>query len=270
MPELGGSYFTFANENNYMIWTFLKKCWQNGWLYRGADVMPWCPRCATAISQHEIVTDGYAELTHQSVTLRFPLRGPEGRRTDPQTGLPEALLVWTTTPWTLTSNVAAAVGANLTYAKVRQEDEVFYLAKGTLPMLKGRYELLGELKGAEMEGWTYSGPFDDLPAAQNPGGFTEIKEMANNSQESAAQAHRVILWSEVGRDGRHGHRAHCAGLRRGGLSTRDVSLACRCWRHWKRKGTSSKVVLAGWKGCTSPRWPSRSSPTWRRRGCCTG
>jgi isoleucyl-tRNA synthetase len=198
MPELGGSYFTFANENNYMIWTFLKKCWQNGWIYRGADVMPWCPRCATAISQHEIVTDGYAELTHQSVTLRFPLCGPAGRRVDSQTGLPESLLVWTTTPWTLTSNVAAAVGASLTYAKVRQEDEVFYLAKGTLSMLKGKVELLGELKGAEMEGWTYSGPFDDLPAAQRPGGFTEIKEMANNSLDSAAQAHRVILWNEVG------------------------------------------------------------------------
>jgi isoleucyl-tRNA synthetase len=122
LPELGGSYFTFSNENNYMIWTFLKKCWENGWLYRGADVMPWCPRCATGISQHEIVTDGYAELTHRSVTLRFPLNGRPG----------EALLVWTTTPWTLTSNVAAAVGPDLTYARVtRQGEEVFYLSKGT-------------------------------------------------------------------------------------------------------------------------------------------
>jgi len=106
LAELGGSYFTFSNENNYMIWTFLKRCWEKGWLYRGADVMPWCPRCATGISQHEIVTDGYAELTHRSVTLRFPLRGREN----------EALLVWTTTPWTLTSNVAAAVGPDLTWS----------------------------------------------------------------------------------------------------------------------------------------------------------
>ncbi|MBE0699090.1 MAG: class I tRNA ligase family protein, partial [Anaerolineaceae bacterium] len=99
LPELGGSYFTFSNENNYMIWTFLKKCWEKGWVYRGVDVMPWCPRCATAISQHEIVTDGYAELTHKSVTLRFPLRGENGAvRRDVQTDLPEALLVWTTTP----------------------------------------------------------------------------------------------------------------------------------------------------------------------------
>src|SRR5512146_319654 len=78
LPEMGGSYFTFSDENNYMIWTFLKKCWQQGWLYRGVDVMPWCPRCATGISQHEIVTDGYAELTPKRVTLRFPLRGADG------------------------------------------------------------------------------------------------------------------------------------------------------------------------------------------------
>ncbi|MGD8997832.1 MAG: class I tRNA ligase family protein, partial [Anaerolineae bacterium] len=58
LPELGGSYFTFSNENNYMIWTMLKRCWEEGWLYKGTDVMPWCPRCATGISQHEIVTEG--------------------------------------------------------------------------------------------------------------------------------------------------------------------------------------------------------------------
>src|SRR5512147_1143407 len=96
LPQLGGSYFTFSNENNYMIWKMIKKSWEKGWLYRGADVMPWCPRCATGISQHEIVTDGYKELTHRSVTLRFPLRNADGSpRQDAETGLPESLLVWT-------------------------------------------------------------------------------------------------------------------------------------------------------------------------------
>jgi isoleucyl-tRNA synthetase len=199
LAELGGSYFTFSTENNYMIWTFLKKCWEKGWLYRGADVMPWCPRCATGISQHEIVTDGYAELTHRSITLRFPLRDEHGgKRLDAQTGLPESLLVWTTTPWTLTSNVAAAVGAGLTYAKVRQDDEVFYLSQGTLHMLRGPYEQLGLLPGAQMEGWQYSGPFDDLPAEQQVGGFTHLTELTSGIEQSAAQAHRVILWDMVG------------------------------------------------------------------------
>jgi len=195
LPELGGSYFTFSNENNYMIWKFLKKTWEKGWLYRGADVMPWCPRCATGISQHEIVTDGYAELTHRSVTLRFPLRERKN----------ESLLVWTTTPWTLTSNVAAAVGPELDYAKVRKkaagpDGEILYLSKGTLEMLQGEYEVLGELKGRDMEGWTYDGPFDDLTAAQRPGGLTRLEELTAGIKSSAEEAHRVILWDEVGEE----------------------------------------------------------------------
>jgi isoleucyl-tRNA synthetase len=193
LPELGGSYFTFSNENNYMIWHFLKKCWQNGWVYQGVDVMPWCPRCATGISQHEIVTDGYAELTHDSVTVRFPLlKGPAAGNKS------AALLVWTTTPWTLTSNVAAAVGPNLTYVRVRQGDEELFLSKGTLHMLQGPYEIMEELEGSQMVGWTYTGPFDEFPANQIPGGFTLLKDFAGKVDQSAVEAHRVITWDAVG------------------------------------------------------------------------
>ena len=189
LPELGGSYYTFSNENNYMIWRALKICYDNGWLYRGADSMPWCPRCATGISQHEIVTDGYAEVTHRSVTLKFPLREKPG----------EALLVWTTTPWTLTSNVAAAVGPELDYLKVKMGEtgEIFYLSKGTTKMLRGKYEVLAELKGKEMVGWTYDGPFDELPAQQTPGGWTDLKEVIQGVTVTAKEVHRVIPWDEV-------------------------------------------------------------------------
>lgn len=190
MPELGGSYFTFSTENNYMIWTFLKRCWEKGWLYKGADVMPWCPRCATGISQHEIVTDGYTELTHRSITLKFPLRERPG----------EFLLVWTTTPWTLTSNVAAAVGPELDYLRVKQGNEIYYLSKGTTSMLKGKFEVLDTLKGHEMVGWTYDGPFDELPAANQPGGFTTLKEVIASVTVTAKDAHRVLAWEDVGED----------------------------------------------------------------------
>jgi isoleucyl-tRNA synthetase len=175
MPELGGSYFTFSDENNYTIWSALKSCAEREWIYKGRDVMPWCIRCGTGLSQHEIVTEGYQELTHPSITLRFPLVDREN----------ESLLVWTTTPWTLTSNVAAAVGPELIYVKVRQGEEVLYLSKGTIGVLKGEYEILGELPGQEMEGWRYRGPFDELPAQIEKGG---------------PEAHRVILWEEVGED----------------------------------------------------------------------
>jgi isoleucyl-tRNA synthetase len=197
LPEIAGSYFTFSDENNFMIWTFLKKCWERGWLYRGADVMPWCPRCATGISQHEIVTEGYVELTHPGVTTRFPLRDGSGARRTFE-GLPESLLVWTTTPWTLTSNVAAAVGPDLTYLRVKSGDEILYLSKGTLHMLRSEHEVLGELKGTEMLDWSYDGPFDDLPPAQQSGGYTELKELIKGVGTSAAEVHRVILWDQVG------------------------------------------------------------------------
>ncbi|HSB89337.1 MAG TPA: class I tRNA ligase family protein [Anaerolineales bacterium] len=175
LPELGGSYFTFSDENNYTIWHMLRSCHDRGWIYKGHDVMPWCARCGTGLSQHEIVTEGYQELTHPSITLRFPLRDRPR----------ESLLVWTTTPWTLSSNVAAAVGPDLDYVQVRQGDESFYLSRGTLHMLQGPYEVVRELKGSAMEGWAYRGPFDELPAVQAAG---------------VPAAHRVILWDEVGEE----------------------------------------------------------------------
>jgi len=174
LPQLGGSYFTFSNENNYLIWAMLKKCAQKGWLYKGRDVMPWCARCGTGISQHEIVTDGYQELTHPSIFLRFPLRERDG----------ESLLVWTTTPWTLTSNVAAAVHPDLPYVLLEQDGQKFWLAKGAINnAIRGEFKVLNEKPGREMLGWTYQGPFDELTAVR---------------QLEVPAAHRVIAWNEVG------------------------------------------------------------------------
>ena len=172
--EMGGSYYTFSDENNYMIWAVLKKLHERGWIYKGYDSMPWCPRCSTGISQHEIVTEGYKEITHPSVYLKFPLRGREG-----------SLLIWTTTPWTLTSNVAVAFHPDLDYVKVAYDGEILFLSKGTLASVfsQGGYEVLEELKGAEMEGWSYDGPYDELELPRSLG---------------APEAHTVIFWDEVG------------------------------------------------------------------------
>ena len=162
------SYHTMSDENNYTIWHFLKTCHEKGWIHEGTDVMPWCPRCATGLSEHEIVTEGYKEIVHQSVFLRFPLEGREG----------ESLLVWTTTPWTLTSNVAAAVNPALTYVKVRQGNEIFYLSKALVGILHDDHEVLEEFPGERLVGLHYRGPFDELDPQQGV-------------------EHRVIPWSEV-------------------------------------------------------------------------
>lgn len=171
--ELGGSYFTMADVNNYGIWSVLKKCHEHGWVYKGTDVMPWCPRCSTALSEHEIATEGYRETAHMSLTVKMPIRERPG----------ESLLVWTTTPWTLTSNVAVAVNPNLTYAKVKHDGGIYYAAKAVVPSIfrKG-YEVMGEVLGGELEGLTYDGPFDELDAVKAAG---------------VPKRHKVIPWAEV-------------------------------------------------------------------------
>ena len=162
------SYFTMSDENNYTIWSFLKKCFDRDLIYKGYDVMPWCTRCGSALSEHEIATEGYKELTHTSIYLKFPLKDREN----------ESLLVWTTTAWTLSSNVKAAVHPDLDYVKVKQGEDIHYLVQGRLSVLQGDYEVLETIKGKNMLGWEYHGPFDELPVQQ------DIK-------------HSIIFWDEV-------------------------------------------------------------------------
>jgi isoleucyl-tRNA synthetase len=177
MPEVGGSYFTFSNENNDLIWGFLAECRRRGWLYKGSDTMPWCPRCGTGLSQMEM-NEGYADREDPGLTIRLPLLDRPG----------EALLVWTTTPWTLTSNVAAAVGPDLRYVKVRQGEDRFWLGKGMLrTALRGPFTVEEEAVGSDLVGWRYTGPYDELPAVAS-------------AFEAAGYGHRVVAWSEVGED----------------------------------------------------------------------
>jgi isoleucyl-tRNA synthetase len=223
-PDQRRSYFTMSEENNYTIWSFLKKCFERGYIYWGYDAMPWCPRCGVGISQQEM-SEGYRVVAHRAVFVRFPLRERPG----------ESLLVWTTTPWTLTSNVGAAVNPKLTYLRIKQGDEVYYVGKGAftarhqeevgpeeedndeesvkgVPKLKtveqlfkekkGGFTILGEVKGADMEGWGYHGPFDELPAQQHAYGYpphlAEVVQQQNWAPAvSAHGAHRVVLWNEV-------------------------------------------------------------------------
>ncbi|MGZ8438803.1 MAG: class I tRNA ligase family protein, partial [Candidatus Limnocylindrales bacterium] len=177
MPDVGGSYFTFSNENNDLIWGFLAECHRRGWIYKGHDTMPWCARCGTGLSEMEM-NEGYADREDPGLTVLFPLVARPG----------ESLLVWTTTPWTLTSNVAAAVGPDLSYVRVRQGDRTFWLAKGTLKTaLEGPFQVLEERLGADLVGWHYEGPYDDLPAVKAAFAAGEYR-------------HRVVAWGDVGED----------------------------------------------------------------------
>ncbi len=189
MPEVGGSYFTFSNENNDLIWGFLAECHRRGWVYKGHDTMPWCARCGTGLSQMEM-NEGYQDREDPGLTVKFPLVDRPG----------ESLLVWTTTPWTLTSNVAAAVGADITYVRVRQGDEQYWLGKGTLKhALTGPFQVLDEQPGRALTGWRYRGPFDELPAVAQA--FASGSNLpAAGTGRTETYEHRVVAWEEVGEE----------------------------------------------------------------------
>ncbi len=229
-PGQRKSYFTMADENNYTIWSFLKKCHDRKLIYKSYDSMPWCGRCGTGISQQEM-NEGYQLVAHRSVFVKFPLRSSPGMSAAIPGGVPrENLLIWTTTPWTLSSNVGAAVNPTLTYLKVKHKDELYYIAKGAftaqrleeqfkrkewvegVPKLKtleqifkekGGYEIVGEIIGKDLIGWQYDGPFDELPAQQHVSGYPEeiatvVEKLKWGPAKSAKDVHRVVAWDVVG------------------------------------------------------------------------
>ncbi len=165
------SYFTMSDENNYMIWLFLKKCFDNGWIYKGHESVPWCPRCETAISQHEMLTEDYKELVHESVYFGLPIVGRN-----------ENLLVWTTTPWTIPANIAVAVDGKIDYSLVEgTKGQKFWVAKDLVEKVfkKDYKKIVKTVKGRELVGLKYEGPFDILPAVakvkkENPKNFHTV------------------------------------------------------------------------------------------------
>jgi isoleucyl-tRNA synthetase len=164
--DWANSYYTLSEDNNYMIWHFLKVCHDLGWIYKGADVVPWCPRCETAISEHEILTEDYKEVTHESIFLSFPIVG----QTD------EHLLAWTTTPWTVPANIALAIDADAEYSLMEVRDphsskltKKYWVAKGAKDRVFAgvKAKELKVTRGSKLIGLRYIGAFDDLSAVKS-------------------------------------------------------------------------------------------------------
>ena len=155
-------YFTFSDTNIEYIWRFLKVVHEREWLYLGHRSTEWCPRCGTSLSQHELTQSGvYQDRSDPSLYVSFPLLDHPG----------ESVMIWTTTPWTLPANVAAAVKPDAEYG-LRENGE--WVAATRYPEERFVRRVLGD----ELVGLRYEGPFDDL----GPGSEVE---------------HRVIPWDEV-------------------------------------------------------------------------
>ncbi len=152
--DMDNPYITLSNEYIESVWWIIKKIWEKGLLYRGYKIVPWCPRCETALSDHE-VAQGYKEVEDPSVFVKFPLYDEEDT----------FFLAWTTTPWTLISNTALAVNPKEIYVKVRYENSCFILAEEKVKDIFGdeKYEIVERYIGKDLEGKKYKPLFEFIP-----------------------------------------------------------------------------------------------------------
>ena len=138
--DLDDPYITLNNNYIESVWHILNSMFKDGLIYEGHKILPYCPRCGTGLASHE-VAQGYEEIKTTTVTAKFKLKDKD-----------EYFLAWTTTPWTLPSNVALTVNPDADYVKVKFEDEIYYLAKELAPkVLDGDYEVLENMKGKDLE-----------------------------------------------------------------------------------------------------------------------
>src|SRR4051794_40542261 len=156
--DLDDPYVTLENDYIESVWWSLRQLWDKGRLYEGHKVVPYCPRCGTALSSHEVAL-GYEDVKDPSIYVRFPLLGEDA-----------SLLVWTTTPWTLPGNQAVAVAPEVTYVQARFKDEIVILAEPLVEKVLGEEaEILNRFPGSELIGQHYQGPVFKLQDRE-PGG----------------------------------------------------------------------------------------------------
>jgi isoleucyl-tRNA synthetase len=190
--DLDDAYVTLANEYIESVWWALRQIWDKDLLYEGHKVVPYCPRCGTALSSHEVAL-GYKDVIDPSIYVRFPVIDPKGPL---EQG--DQLLIWTTTPWTLVSNAAVAMNPELTYVRARLDAEVHVLAEARVAAVLGEQaEVLDRFPGAEMQGTRYEAPFPYIAAEEfGPLGHTVLPAAFVSADDGTGLVHTAIAFGE--------------------------------------------------------------------------
>ena len=184
--DLDAAYRTLDPTYIESVWWALEQIHAKGLLYESNRVVPYCPRCGTALSSHE-VSQGYQDVRDRSVYVKLPLLDGEEQ---------ESLLVWTTTPWTLAGNLAAAVGADISYARVRAGEETLIVAEALVERVFGEgAEVLGTLRGSELVGRHYRGPIFAL-SDREPGGFPVLAGDFVTTEDGTGIVHMAPAFGE--------------------------------------------------------------------------
>jgi len=183
--DLKNPYVTL--ENNYIesVWWSLKELYNKKLLYEGYKVVPFCPRCGTPLSSHE-VSQGYKDVKETSVYIAFKLKNKKG----------EYILAWTTTPWTLPGNVALAVGKKIDYVKVQLPDgDKLTLGKDRIKILQGDYKIIEEMKGKDLIGLEYE-PLYDIKETQNEKSHKIIPADFVTTEDGTGIVHTAVMYGE--------------------------------------------------------------------------
>lgn len=192
--DMDHPYVTYHNEYIESEWWALKQIWDKGLLYKGHKVVPYCPRCGTALSSHE-VAQGYKDVKELSIYAKFQVEGKEN----------EYILAWTTTPWTLPSNVALVVNANESYVRLSYKGEVLIFAKALIETVLGteaEYEILETFQGEKLQGTRYLPLFDFLE--NDPTGFYVVTDDYVTLTDGTGVVHTAPAFGED--DARVGHK----------------------------------------------------------------
>ena len=143
--DMDNPYITLNNDYIESVWWILDKFFKEGFIYEGHKILPYCPRCGTGLASHE-VAQGYEEIKTETVVAKFKVKDKDN----------EYFLAWTTTPWTLPSNVCLAVNPDVKYLKVRQNEEIYYVAEALADQVLGEdYEVMEKLTGKDLEYMEY-------------------------------------------------------------------------------------------------------------------
>ena len=206
--NLDEAYITLSNDYIESVWWVLRQAWEKELLYQGHKVQPYCYRCGTTLASHEVAL-GYQEVADPSIFVRFPLKNRENTY----------LLVWTTTPWTLPSNVAVAVGEDYDYVSVEEENgQHLILAKECIPSLFGDEapQIVENYKGSDLQEWEYEPLFDggqhpershyivtgDFVTTTEGSGLVHIAPAFGQDDYEIGQKYGLPLVQLVGPDGR--------------------------------------------------------------------
>jgi isoleucyl-tRNA synthetase len=187
--DLDDPYVTLENDYIESVWWSLSELWKKDLLYEGHKVVPYCPRCGTALSSHEVAL-GYEDVEDPSIYARFPLLDQDGGEAG------ESLLVWTTTPWTLPGNVAVAVAPDVTYVRARVDGETLILAEPLVEQVLGEgAEIVGRLQGSDLVGRHYKGPVF-AATDREPGGFPVVAGDFVTTEDGTGLVHIAPAFGE--------------------------------------------------------------------------